>query len=125
MRRLFIIRSSVFDMETLVAINVSDKDILKWVGKNTVLKRGKKLKDAIRCEGLGRTFAHGSFSMLRLDGWKDDSRGASHLAHEAFHLAEFTFRRIGLKYDFDSSGEAWAYFIQHIVNEVLEGVREK
>jgi len=122
MKRLFTISHDTFDMETLIAVGVSDKKITKWIEKNTKLKADDDFMSSISCDGLGRTVRHGGFSMLRLDHWDGTNRNIAHLAHEAFHLAEFTFDRINIKHDVETSGEAFAYFIQHTVEQVLDGL---
>lgn len=124
MRRLFTIEHDVFDSETLVAIGVSDDRIIKWLQECTDLEVTHELKRLIECHGYGRTVMSGSFTMLRLKDFSDTNRQIGTVAHEAFHLAEMVFDRIGIKHDIDASGEAFAYFIQHTVKQVLDVCRK-
>ena len=120
---MFVIEHPTFDMETLVAVGVNDDAIIKWIKKNTVIEADADLVALITCVGHGRTARHGSFTMLRLDGWKGTNKNIAHLAHEAFHLAEFVYDRIGIRHDVETSGEAFAYFIQYTVEQVLDGIK--
>lgn len=117
---IFVIHHEVFDSQTTVAVGVTDKQIVKWIKKNTTIKVCDDLLEAIYCEGLARTALHGSFTMIRFKEWNGTNRDISFLAHEAFHLAEFIYDRIGIKYDMEISGEAFAYFIQNTVDQILE-----
>lgn len=123
MKKMFVIEHPTFDMETLVAIGATDEDVEKWIKKNTTLEVDEEFLDFIACPGFGRTVVHGSFSMLRMPEWKNTNRNFAHLAHEAFHLAEMTYQRIGIKHDVETSGEAYAYFIQHTVDQILDALK--
>ena len=61
--------------------------------------------------------------MIRLKEFSGTNRQIGTLAHEAFHLAEMVFDRIGITHDMKTSGEAFAYFIQHTVKQILDRVR--
>lgn len=124
MKLLFTIHHDVFDSQTLVAIGASDKDIVKWIKKNTNLEINDDLMDAIACVGEGRTAMHNSFTIMRFKKWKGSHYDLGVLAHEAFHLAEFIFHRIGVEHDMMTSGEVFAYFIGYTVEQVLEGIEE-
>lgn len=50
--------------------------------------------------------------------WTED-KDISCLAHEAFHVCEYLFSKIGIKYDYES-GELWAYMIQYVINECVK-----
>ena len=121
-RRLFTIEHSTFDSQTLVAVGVSDKAIVAWVEKHTEIVVDEKFMGLIACPGLGRTMMHESFSMLRLRDWSGTNKNTALLAHEAFHLAEFIYDRVGIVHHVGTSGEAFAYFIQHTVEQVLDGL---
>lgn len=117
--KMFVIEHPTFDMQTLVAIGATDKQIKKWVKKHTSVKPDDEFMEIIQMLGSGRTVRFDRFTMLRLKDWDGGVEYISLLAHEAFHLAELTFDRIGIKHDPDISGEAFAYFIQHTVRQVL------
>jgi len=123
-RRLFIITHDIFGSETLVAVGVSDKAIAAWIEKHTDIVVDEKFMGLIACPGLGRTMMHDNFSMLRLKDWAGYNRNTAYLAHEAFHLAEFIYDRIGIVHDVRTSGEAFAYFIQSTVEQVLDGLEK-
>lgn len=122
MKRLFLIQHPTFDSQTLVAVDKSDKDIIAWVEKHTDMETGEDFAAIIACPGEGRTVIDGGFTMVRLKTWGGTNADIARLAHEAFHLAEFIFDRIGVKYDLAASGEVFAYFIQHTVKQVLNKI---
>ncbi len=117
---IFLIQHKVFDSQTTVVIDESDKKIARWIEKNTTIEVCDDLLEVIKCHGLARTALHGSFTMIRFNEWSGTNRDISLLAHEAFHLTEFIYDRIGIKYDMEISGEAFAYFIQNTVDQILE-----
>ncbi|MCK5218087.1 hypothetical protein KAR10_01110 [bacterium] len=122
--KMFVITHPTFDMQTLVAIGATDKQIKKWVKKHTKVDTDDEFMEIIVCSGFGRTTRRGAFTMLRLSEWEGTNKNIAHLAHEAFHLAEFTFHRIGIVHDVETSGEAYAYFIQHTVEQILDELRK-
>lgn len=119
MKRLFLIQHATFDSQTLVTIGKSDKEIVAWVEKNTLIEITEDFVALIAGPGDGRTVLDGAFTMMRFKEWNGTNSDIARLAHEAFHLTEFVFNRIGVQYDMDISGEAFAYFIQHTVKQVL------
>ncbi len=123
MKKMFLIQHPTFDMQTLVAVGATDKQIKKWIKKNTRIKPDDELMEVIACVGFGRTAVHGSFSIIRFSEWEGTNRNIAHLSHEAFHLAEMTFHRIGIIHDVHTSGEAYAYFIQHTVEQILDALK--
>jgi hypothetical protein len=125
MKQIFLIEHSVFDSQTLVAIGVTDKKLLKWIELNTNLIVDDEFKHHIKVSGEAKAVINGKFSMIRFNGWSGSNKDISLLSHEAFHLAEFIFDRIGVKYDIDISGEVFAYFIQSTVKQILDGLEEK
>ncbi len=120
MKKLFLIQHAVFDSQTLVAVGLTDDRIKKWVDQNTDIKTDETFMALIACHGVGRCVSHGSFTMIRLLSWSGTNRDISLLTHEAFHLAEFIYDRIGIKHNVECSGEAFAYFIQHTVEQILD-----
>lgn len=120
---IFLIGHSVFDSQTTVAIGVTDKQLVRWIKKNTNIKITDDLLRAIRCDGLARSALYDSFTIIRFKEWNGTNRDISLLAHEAFHLTELIYDRVGIQYDMDISGEAFAYFIQSTVDQVLEHLR--
>ena len=123
MRRLFVIEHDVFNSQTLVAVGVTDERIIKWAEQTTDLVIDDAFRELIKCDGDGRTAWSGPFTMIRFNDWNSTGDEIGTLAHEAFHLAECVFRRIGIQHDQETSGEAFAYFIGHNVSEVLKGLR--
>tara|TARA_R110000850_G_C9593273_1_gene427739 strand:+ start:19 stop:399 length:381 start_codon:yes stop_codon:yes gene_type:complete len=120
MGKIFVIEHSAFDSQTTVAVDVSDKKLVKWIDDNTVLEVDDEMRDYISLVGEARTVLNGNFTMIRLGEWTGSNYNIAVLAHEAFHLAEFIFDRIGVKYDMEISGEVFAYFIQSTVKQILD-----
>ena len=115
--KIFLIQHDVFDSQTLVAVGVSDRRLKKWIRKNTT---SVKFDDDMKLHGAARTVQNGRFSMIRLRGLDGSNYDISILAHEAFHLAEFLFNRIGVSHDVEISGEVFAYHIQSTIKQVLD-----
>lgn len=46
------------------------------------------------------------------------------LCHEAFHCVEFIFDHVGIKHT-KSTSEAYAYFLNYIVNELTKGIDDE
>jgi len=123
--KIFTIDYDIYDRYTLVVVGASDKEIAKWVKKNAPsVKIDDEFYEAIACPGQGRTIRDGMFTMLRLKQFDGSAKDMRHLAHEAFHLAEFVMSHIGIVHDWKTSGEAFAYFIGWTVEQVLEGVEK-
>ena len=123
MKRIFTITHDVYDSRTMVAIGVTDKAVVKWIER--WIDVDDELAELIKCQGSGRTVQHGKFTMIRLEDWSGTNHDIAILTHEAFHLCEMIFDRIGLHYNMDISGEAFAYFIQHTVEQVLDKLRSE
>lgn len=124
MKGIFIIEHPTFDIQTLIAVGVSDKKLLAWIKQNTCLSIDQVFVESIRLNGEAKASINGKFSMIRLKKWSGSNNEIALLSHESFHLAEFIFDRIGVKYDIDISGEVFAYFIQSTVKQVLDKLSE-
>jgi len=120
LKKFFVIYHSVFERQTLVVINQTDAATAKWIEKNTIVDVDDDVMEAIKCTGVARTAVCDVFSIMRFKEWNGTNSDIATLAHEAFHLAEFVYAQIGVKYDPDISGEAYAYFIGHTVWQVLD-----
>ena len=126
MKKIFYITHDVYESQTLVAIGVSDKAIVKYLKKHKAnMKYDDEFYRGIKCAGYGRTASRGSFTMIRMKNFKGTPRCMNTLTHEAFHLAEHLFNRMGIFHDWNTSGEAWAYFIGYTVEQVLENLTEE
>ena len=118
--KIFVIEHSVFDSQTTIAVGVTDKKLLKWIDDNTILEVDDEMREYTSLIGEARTVLNGKFTMVRFGEWTGSNYDISILAHEAFHLAEFIFDRVGVKYDMEISGEVFAYFIQSTVKQILD-----
>lgn len=109
----------------MVAVNATDDEIVKYIKKKKYdVLIDDSFYSAISCAGRGRAAMRGNFSVIRFNGYRKSPYWYGVVAHEAFHLAEMLFDRIGIQHHADYSGEAYAYFIQSTVRQILEGMQK-
>lgn len=119
MSDIFVIEHDTFNSQTVVAVGVEDEKLKKWLKKNTNLEINDTFMELITVNGDAKAISHGIFTMIRLPEWTGSNYDIALLAHEAFHLAEFLFNRIGVPYDINTTSEVFAYHIQTTVEKVL------
>jgi hypothetical protein len=118
--RIFVIEHNVYESETIIAIGVSDKKLLRWIKKNTDLKVSKSMVSMGTKQGIA--CMSGIFTMIRLHKWNGTPENHGALAHEAFHIAEFILERCGVIYDMHTRSEAFAYMVGSTVRHVLDHI---
>lgn len=116
----FIANHGTYPFDVLVCIGSSDEEVFK-----ELKKFGQNLSDEdkkiLKCEGDGRTvMLEGGQTVLRVKIYKDKAQMASYIAHEVFHAVEFLFDCIKLKYDVNTSSEAFAYQIAHLTRQIYD-----
>ena len=122
---LFTVAHPTFDCVTLIAVDVTDKQIIGWIKSKTTLEVDDYMLEIIQCPGAGRTASNGCFTMIRFKKWEGSNTDISILTHEAFHLAEFIFDRIRIPHHIEYTGEVYAYFIQSTVKQILDKLKKR
>lgn len=121
-KTLFIAKNDNYDMETLVSVGLSTQEIVDWFKKNTEEELSEEFIEALDCGGVARTVVSGNVSVIRFSEWEETPYYLGILAHEVFHLAEMTFKKIGLPHCVDCSSEAYAYFIGATYKNIYTGI---
>lgn len=103
----------------LIATPLSEEDIQEMEDKWSLLNEDKQL---------------GGFHIVNHEGWNsfliifnlshNQSISYGMLAHEALHVVDSLFDRIGHNYDYENNEPA-AYLIEWIVNEIIKHFIEK
>lgn len=122
-KQIFIVKHGSYQFDVMVCIGSSHEEVCKAIEKNGC-KLSEKEKEELYMEGDGRTVILSSGqTIIRLDTLKNKSLFYSALSHEIFHAVEFLFDRVGIKYDIEKSGEAFAYQIGHLTRQIVEKLR--
>lgn len=120
-KQMFIVNNGTYPFDILVCIGQEHKDICKFIEKKKKYKLNKEEKEDIFMTGEGRTVRlRGGQTILRVGILKNKVHFRATLAHEIFHAVEFLFDRIGIKYNLEKSGEAFAYQIQYLTGSIYE-----
>lgn len=114
--KYFVIKENVYLRQTLVFIGTSKQDF------NAAFKRIYRQDapdtDFFELQGVtGRTMQCGAIVLVLL---KSDLMKTA--VHELFHAIEFHFDYIGITHS-DSSSEAWAYYLQFMVDEYIKNTK--
>lgn len=121
-RQSFVIKHGSYPFDVYIAIGLEDDEVFGELEKLGI-ELDDEAKVGLKLEGVGRSMMlSGGASVLRLRLTKDKHEFIANLSHEVFHCVEFLFDRVGLKYHIDS-GEAWAYQIQHLTEQVVRRMK--
>ena len=122
-KQIFRVDHGTYPFEVLVCIGTEHKDVLKYLRKYTDVSEEES--EALILTGNGRAcMLNDGKTVLQLNNKINPIDFYATLAHEVFHVVEFLFHRVGIKHDFETSGEAYAYQIQYITGSILEKIRE-
>lgn len=79
--------------------------------------------EAVRFEGngVGRfvRFSMGA-TLIRLKHYPETPKHYGHLQHEIFHAAMVSLEKMGVRYKFGKSDEAFAYLIQYLTQQIYQ-----
>lgn len=114
MNKSFLINLTPYNHDLLVSVNQSEKEFKTLLEQYNIEYNKEDWEGTYNARTI--RFNNGAqvikFEKLKINPW-----GQSNIAHEAFHVVEFLFEKIGLKHSLDSS-EAYAYMIGYIVGEI-------
>lgn len=122
--KIFIVNHGTYPFDILVCIGASHQEVLDWLWKNKKIKPDEEEKEKLWMSGVGRTvMLKNGATILRIDNQKSKPDFHATIAHEVFHAVEFLFEKIGLKYNAEISGEAFAYQIQYLTESIYEKIK--
>ena len=123
-KQIFRVNHGTYPFDVLICIGIKHKDVVNYLNKYTEVTEEES--EALVMNGNGRAvMLEGGQTILQLNNDVNAIDFYATLAHEVFHVVEFLFQRIGIKHDYETSGEAFAYQIQYIIGSILEKIREK
>lgn len=121
-RKIFTVDHGSYDFDVLVALNISDDELVAYIRKNykpSFLGEGEA-EFRVEMDGRGKTcILPTGQTILRVND-KNKVGFHSTLAHEIFHAVEFLFDKINVKHNFEISGEAFAYQIDYLTGSIYE-----
>ena len=119
----FFINSGTFKKEILISINQSNETINKVLLKHFSQDQINK-SDILNtsCAKVAIFYDNGYLIARFVNLNKNIALSAPVIAHEAFHITEFLFDKIGITYHIDFSSEAFSYQIEYYVNQIIKNI---
>lgn len=116
-------------MNKIISIDIYDRDVMVHFGEKKHLKarlskifgceKSSEIVSMISGEEKGKSFLLPSGQMiLYMPNLPKDIKGLSVLAHEIFHIANFTLEKAGINLTSDSD-EAYSYLIEFLTKKIL------
>jgi hypothetical protein len=106
----------------LFCIDTSYDDVCKKIDDLGVILTEDE-KENLIMNGVGRTVTlHNNQTIIQVVKRKDIAKHHANIAHEVFHAVEFLFNRVGIIHDIEKSGEAFAYQIQHLTEQIYNKI---
>lgn len=119
----FFIDSGTWRKKVLVIVNQPNDATKKTLLKYYDLEAIEESKILKTYSGKAVQFNNCNLLVRFNDLYPNDPHSLGVIAHECFHLTEFLFDFVGIKYDIDTSGEAFAYQIDHYCRKILENLK--
>lgn len=121
-QEIFTVDHGTYPFDVLVCIGHNHKEICDYFKKRK-LPISEAEKEALWMKGRGRTLMlSGGQIIIRIDRLPRPAFHAT-VAHEVFHAVEFLFDRVNIKHDLEKSGEAFAYQIGYLTEQIYKKVR--
>lgn len=116
-------------MNKIISIDIYDRDVMVHFGEKKHLKarlskifgckKSSEIVSMISGEEKGKSFLlPGGQMILYMPNLPKDIKGLSILAHEIFHIANFTLEKAGINLTSDSD-EAYSYLIEFHTKKIL------
>lgn len=116
-------------MNKIISIDIYDRDVMVHFGEKKHLKarlskifgceKSSEIVSMISGEEKGKSFLlPGGQMILYMPNLPKDIKGLSILAHEIFHIANFTLEKAGINLTSDSD-EAYSYLIEFLTKKIL------
>ncbi len=121
-KQVFRVNHGTYPFDVMVFIGSSHEEVSRTLGGMVQDLKEEEL-ELLKMDGEGRTgMLEGGQTVIRLKIVDDMTTFHKNIAHEVFHAVEFLFHRIGNKHRIDS-GEAWAYQIAHLTEQIYKKLR--
>jgi hypothetical protein len=116
-------------MNKIISIDIYDRDVMVHFGEKKHLKaklskifgceKSSEIGSMISGEEKGKSFLlPGGQMILYMPNLPKDIKGLSILAHEIFHIANFTLEKAGINLTSDND-EAYSYLIEFLTKKIL------
>lgn len=116
-------------MNKIISIDIYGRDVMVHFGEKKHLKarlskifgceKSSEIVSMISGEEKGKSFLlPGGQMILYMPNLPKDIKGLSILAHEVFHIANFTLEKAGINLTSDSD-EAYSYLIEFLTKKIL------
>lgn len=116
-------------MNKIISIDIYDRDVMVHFGEKKHLKarlskifgceKSSEIVSMIGGEEKGKSFLlPGGQMILYMPNLPKDIKGLSVLAHEIFHIANYTLEKAGINLTSDSD-EAYSYLIEFLTKKIL------
>ena len=116
-------------MNKIISIDIYDRDVMVHFGEKKHLKarlskifgceKSSEIVSMISGEEKGKSFLlPGGQMILYMPNLPKDIKGLSVLAHEIFHIANYTLEKAGINLTSDSD-EAYSYLIEFLTKKIL------
>ncbi|WP_029328149.1 hypothetical protein [Bacteroides sp. 14(A)] len=116
-------------MNKIISIDIYDRDVMVHFGEKKYLKaklskmfgseQASEIVSMISGEEKGKSLLlPGGQMILYMPDLPKDIKGMSVLAHEIFHIANFTLEKAGINLTNDSD-EAYSYLIEFLTKKIL------
>ena len=123
MKKMFLINSAVYPLDTLVVVEHPPEDVVKYIETKLKYKLdAEEKKMFVVFKGLGKSIqlknGAGVLWIKKFDGsvywhWV--------LNHEIFHIVYQTIKHVGIKLS-DSSEEAFTYLMEYLTKQILKNL---
>ena len=114
------VRGGIIPFDTLVCLGVTREQILEKIKKDFVYTLSKEEDEQLQMFGEGRTVRmEGGWTVLWVKKFPTSPQVKNHLAHEIFHVVDFTLRCMGIKLSADSN-EIYAYYTGWLTEQIYE-----
>lgn len=116
-------------MNKIISIDIYDRDVMVHFGEKKHLKarlskifgceKSSEIVSMISGNEKGKSFLlPGGQMILYMPNLPKDIKGLSVLAHEIFHIANYTLEKAGINLTSDSD-EAYSYLIEFLTKKIL------
>lgn len=110
-----VIPLEVYGHDIMISIGQTDEDLYKEIKENISEKDFKKYMTNQKAIATTHKMRTGCI-LIR---FRDNIDNLGIVAHEAFRVIVFLFKKLGIQYCYESE-EAYAYALEYLTNEILK-----
>lgn len=109
----------IYPFDVMVSFGQSDKEFKKYLSA-----KGVEWNDIFIMDGQGKyVMTNRNQSIIRLWNYPDEPELYGTLQHEIFHCVTMILDKVGMKFDLQSSDEAYAYLIGYLTTEIYKLIK--